>query len=63
MSIFIDTWDEDVISTDRQSLDWENSELQKMQAYFHALLRALERDWRVRRNEVKEEKNARENRY
>lgn len=53
---FIDTWVEDVISTDRQSLDWENNKLQEMQAYFHTLLRALEKDWRAKRNEVKEEK-------
>lgn len=50
---FIDTWPEDVISTDRQSLDWENSKLEVLQLHLHALLKALERDWRAKRNEVK----------
>lgn len=53
---FIDLWDEDVISTDRQSLDWENSKLQEMQAYFQVLLKALEKDWRAKRKELQVQK-------
>jgi uncharacterized protein (TIGR02391 family) len=53
---FIDAWSEDVISTDRQSLDWENSKLEELQSHLHLLLKALERDWRAKRNEVKRTK-------
>lgn len=53
---FIDTWKEDVISTDRQSLDWENANLQEMQIFLQEFLKALEKDWRKKRSEVKEEK-------
>lgn len=49
---FIDTWEEDVISTDRQSLDWENSKLEEMQIHLQLLLKALERDWRTKRKEL-----------
>lgn len=48
---FIDFWDEDVISTDRQSLDWENNKLVEMQVYIQLLLKALEKDWRQKRRE------------
>lgn len=48
---FIDTWEEDVISTDRQSLDWENSKLEELQVHLQLLLKALERDWRAKRKE------------
>jgi uncharacterized protein (TIGR02391 family) len=51
---FIDLWDEDVISTDRQSLDWENEKLQKLQLHFQALLKALEKDWREKRKEERD---------
>ncbi|KFN40964.1 MAG: hypothetical protein JU82_00070 [Sulfuricurvum sp. MLSB] len=49
---FIDLWDEDVISTDRQSLDWENSRLEEMQIHLQRLLKALERNWRAKRKEL-----------
>ncbi|MBE0515555.1 TIGR02391 family protein [Sulfurimonas sp.] len=53
---FIDTWEEDVISTDRQSLDWENVNLQEMQIFLQEFLKALEKDWREKRSEVKRAK-------
>lgn len=48
---FIDEWEEDVISTDRQSLDWENEKLEELRAFLQIFLRALERDWRKLRKE------------
>jgi len=49
---FIDLWEEDVISTDRQSLDWENSKLEELKEHFQYLLKALEKDWRAKRKEL-----------
>ncbi|MGE4399652.1 MAG: TIGR02391 family protein [Campylobacterales bacterium] len=53
---FIDLWEEDVISTDRQSLDWENSKLQELQSHLQSLLKALEKDWRAKRKELQTQK-------
>lgn len=53
---FIDLWEEDVISTDRQSLDWENYKLQELQLFLQEFLKSLEKDWRKQRSEIKREK-------
>jgi len=53
---FIDELSEDVISTDRQSLNWGHSEMSKLRAYLRELIRWIELDWRDRRAKIREKK-------
>lgn len=53
---FIDNYPEDYISTDRQSLNWENEVTTKLKAHLSETLKALEILWRKKRKELKEEK-------
>jgi len=53
---FIDDLEEDVIGTNRQSLNWSHPEMIKLRDYLQELLRWLERDWREKRAKVREEK-------
>lgn len=46
---FIDEQEEDVISTDRQSLSWDLPVVEDLRTNLQNLLRALERDWREKR--------------
>ncbi len=46
---FIDDFSEDVISTDRQSLNWDHPEVKKLREYLQELIRWLEKDWRDKR--------------
>jgi uncharacterized protein (TIGR02391 family) len=48
---FVDDWDEDVISTNRQSIDWENPKTQELKTYLGNILTTLERDWRAKRKD------------
>jgi uncharacterized protein (TIGR02391 family) len=48
---FIDDLDEDVISTNRQSLNWGHPEMQKLREHLRGLMNWLERDWRKKREE------------
>ena len=52
---FIDELDEDVIGTNRQSLNWDHPEMQKLKSCLQGMLRFVERDWRVKRREKREE--------
>ena len=52
---FIDDLDEDVISTNRQSLNWDHPEMEKLQEYLRKVLSWLEKDWREKRSKVREE--------
>jgi len=52
---FIDDLEEDVITTNRQSLNWGNEEMQKLRAHLRGLMNWLERDWRKKRG-VKRQK-------
>jgi uncharacterized protein (TIGR02391 family) len=52
---FIDNWDEDVISTNRQSIDWENLKTIGLRKYIASCLSIIERQWReFRKNRKKE---------
>ncbi len=51
---FVDKWEEDVISTDRQSLDWDHEKLQALRAFLQRVIMAVSKDWRERRKEKKE---------
>ena len=48
---FIDDLDEDVIATNRQSLNWGHEEMQKLRVHLRDLINWLERDWRGKREE------------
>lgn len=52
---FIDDFEEDVIATNRQSLNWGNEEMQKLRNHLRGLMNWLERDWRKKR-EAKRQK-------
>ena len=50
---FIDDFDEDVISTDRLSLNWENEETRALQDYLHKIIKKIGNEWRSKRAEKK----------
>ena len=51
---FIDDLDDDVIATNRQSLNWGHEEMQKLREHLRGLMSWLERDWREKRSQVRE---------
>lgn len=53
---FIDDYPDDYISTDRQSLNWENEVTNELKTYLSETLKALEQLWREKRKELKKEK-------
>jgi uncharacterized protein (TIGR02391 family) len=50
---FIDNWNEDIISTNRQSIDWENPLTANLREYLADCLKIIEKDWRRLRKEKK----------
>ena len=46
---FIDDLGDDVIGTNRQSLNWENPDMRELRSYLQKLIRWLEVDWRAKR--------------
>lgn len=50
---FIDNFDDDVISTDRHSLNWEHDETRSLQSYLQAVIRKIGSDWKKKRGEKK----------
>lgn len=53
---FIDDLDQDVIETNRQSLNWDHPEIEGLRDYLRSLIRAAEREWRTKRKEVQDAK-------
>jgi uncharacterized protein (TIGR02391 family) len=53
---FIDDLGEDVIGTNRQSLNWEHPDMVKLREFLQKVLRWLETDWREKRAKIKENK-------
>ena len=51
---FIDDLDDDVISTNRQSLDWEHSEIVELRVFLAGIVSQVNTDWRRQRKEKKE---------
>jgi len=51
---FIDLLDEDVISTNRQSLNWDHPETARLREYLSKLIAEVGQDWRKRRAAKKE---------
>jgi len=52
---FVDDWEKDVISTDRQSLNWDLPETESLRDFLKRTMSELEREWRRQRNEKKTE--------
>ncbi|MFC0186632.1 Histidine kinase-, DNA gyrase B-, and HSP90-like ATPase [Pseudarcicella hirudinis] len=52
---FIDDFDDDVISTDRHSLNWEHEETKKLQDYLHKIIKLIGKEWREKRSKNKRE--------
>lgn len=52
---FIDNWSEDVISTNRQSLDWDNTLTNKLREYLGSCLGLIEKSWRDLRKAKKQQ--------
>ncbi|WP_103666119.1 TIGR02391 family protein [Gracilimonas amylolytica] len=50
---YVDDWDEDVISTDRQSLSWDLPKTEELKEYLKKTMSELERKWREKRKEVR----------
>jgi uncharacterized protein (TIGR02391 family) len=50
---FVDEIDEDVISTNRQSLDWEHPEIAKLRSFLAGIVSQVNIDWRKKRKEKK----------
>lgn len=53
---FIDEFEDDVIATNRQSLNWGHEEMQKLRVHLRGLINWLERDWRKKREEMRKKK-------
>ncbi len=55
---FLDEISEDVISTDRQSLNWDLPEAEELKRYLHKIVKFLVRDWSRKRKEAKQVKTS-----
>lgn len=53
---FIDELDDDVISTNRQSVDWDNAEMAKLRDFLSTLISKVNNEWRNKRKEKKRKK-------
>lgn len=52
---FIDEFEQDVISTDRHSLNWEHEKTRDLQEYLQNIIRKIGSEWRVKRARLKSE--------
>jgi len=52
---FIDLLDEDVISTNRQAINWEHEEMEKLRKFLSGVVSQVNNDWRTKRKEAKKE--------
>ena len=50
---FIDLLDDDVISTNRQSIDWEHPEMSELRQFLSGIVSQVNTDWRKKRKEKK----------
>lgn len=51
---FIDLLDEDVISTNRQSINWDNPEMSNFRKFLSGLISQVGQEWRKKRSEKKD---------
>lgn len=47
---FVDNWPNDVIATNRQSLDWEQDKTASLRQFLGSLITSIHRDWRDKRH-------------
>ncbi|EOI6869288.1 TIGR02391 family protein [Yersinia enterocolitica] len=52
---FIDNLSDDVISTNRQSVDWDNEEMSSLRQFLSTIISHVNSDWRNKRKETKEQ--------
>lgn len=52
---FIDLLGEDVISTNRQSIDWEHPEMMQLRSFLSGIVSQVNAEWRVKRKEKKDQ--------
>jgi uncharacterized protein (TIGR02391 family) len=52
---FVDNWKQDVISTNRQSLDWENPKTSELRIFLTKILIEIHKNWREKRKEKRRE--------
>jgi len=50
---FVDNWEEDVISTNRQSLDWDNPKTTELRFFLTKILTEVHKEWREKRKAKK----------
>lgn len=55
---FLDEFDKDLISTDRQSLSWDFPEAEALQIFLQKMIKFLVRDWSAKRKKAKEDTSA-----
>lgn len=55
---FLDEFDEDLISTDRQSVSWDIQEAEELQLFLRKIVRFLVNDWSAKRRNAKQEENS-----
>ncbi len=51
---FIDLIEEDVISTNRQAINWEHDEMSKLRKVLSEMISQVNNEWRVKRKEMKD---------
>jgi len=51
---YIDNLEDDVISTNRQSVDWDNEEMNKLRVFLSSIVTQINNDWRAKRKLVKD---------
>ena len=52
---FLDEFDSDLISTDRQSISWDLPEAENLQAFLQKIVRYIVNDWSTKRKQAKEQ--------
>jgi uncharacterized protein (TIGR02391 family) len=57
---FIDELEDDVISTNRQSLDWENPDMKRLRDFLSGIISQINQEWRKKRKDMKEKELARQ---
>lgn len=57
---FVDDCDEELISTDRKSIDWEDEKMIKLRSFLKMLISKIHSDWRIKRKEENKNKLGKE---
>ena len=60
---FIDLLEEDVISTNRQSLEWERADTNDLKVFLQKTITQIHKEWREKRKEERRKKARKKSRY